>query len=405
MFRLKNSSRSSRLAPLRSYILAMLLLLASGGLMLIGDRYLIRYGFPWALVALLVVAAVSNLWGGRPAMMVLVIAALFGDLVVPDLHISYFYGQDLSWRIRIMRGVLFAVCGGAIIWLSYQARLMHEKAERRRGVVEALQRMILPEHLAEVPGYELSCVYRPARHEEEVGGDFYDFFPLASGTYGILIGDVMGKGKEAAAYTALLRYSVRAFSSLSAGPGQILGQLDFLIETEQTGFGTASLFLGVLDARSGVLQYASAGHEPPLLLRGDGTEEALEATGPIIGVGAGLPYGEKTVPLNLGDALLLMTDGVSEARNAQGEFLDSEGVWRLFRATKSAPTAAHGLALLDHALEAFIGSNSRDDIAMLLLRREPGRLAYRGSRNATKSVREAVPTVPMSFTGIDATRP
>ena len=246
---------------------------------------------------------------------------------------------------------------------------MHEKAERRREVVVALQSMILPDTLADAPGYDLCSFYRPAHHEEEVGGDFYDFYPCGAGLYGLMIGDVMGKGKEAAASTALLRYSVRAFTSLETSPAQVMCRLNSMIETQGTQFGTATLFLGFLDTVSGSLCYANAGHEPPLLRRADGAEEILGTTGPILGIGFEATYAEDVVILDYRDALLLMTDGVTEARDAQGTFLDSAGTWRLFRAALRAPSAQKALASLDSALAAYIGAGPCDDIAMLLLRR------------------------------------
>lgn len=360
----------SQRASVRPYLLAVLLFLGASGLMYLGDSQLLQFGFPWALVSLLVIAATASLWGGRPALLVLALSALFGELIVPDLHIAYLYGHDLSGHVRVVRMLLFVACGAATVWLTFQARRMQEQAERRRGVVETLQRMISPDRLAAVPGYDISGVYRPARHEEEVGGDFYDLYPIAPGVYGLLIGDVMGKGKEAAEYTAVLRYSVRAFSALAQSPAQALFSLNDLIEAQQFRFGTASLFAGILDARSGLLRYASAGHEPPLLRRASGAEEMLTATGPIIGVGSGFCYEENAIVLEPGDALLLMTDGVTEARSEQGEFLESEGAWRLLRRALNAPTSDTALLSLERAVASHIGRNSRDDIALLLLRRE-----------------------------------
>ncbi len=379
MHRATNTHGTPKSAPpsfrpgLRPYLLPYLfsvgLFAAASGLMYAGDSTLLRHGLPWALVSLLVVAAAGSLWGVRPAVLVLALSALFGDLIVPDLHISYFYGHDPSWHVRATRLILFVACGAATIWLTYRAQLMQERAERERGVVAALQSMILPERLANAPGYDLFGVYKPARHEEAVGGDLYDFYPLGAGHYGLLIGDVMGKGKEAAASTALLRYSVRALTSTGMRPAEVLSRLDDLIESQGLDFGTASLFVGVLDACSGELRYASAGHEPPLLAHADGREEALDSTGPILGVGLGLPYVEGAVVLGSGDALLLMTDGVTEARGPQGQFLESGGVWRLLRLALAEPTAARALFFLTADLTAFIGGNARDDIAMVLLRR------------------------------------
>lgn len=363
------ASSRLRLSRFLPYLLSACLFAVASAVMYVGDAHLVRYGFPWALVYLLVVAAVASLWGARPAVLALALSALFGDLIVPDLHISYFYGHDPSWRVRVLRMLLFVACGVALVWLTERARHMQEKSEQRRAVVEALQRMILPERLADVPGYDLSGFYLPARQEEAVGGDFYDFYPTGTGTYGLLIGDVMGKGKEAAASTALLRYSVRALTSMGMGPAQVLSQLNVLIDGQNLPFDTATVFVGLLEPETGSLRFASAGHEPPMLVRADGQEETLGLTGLLLGVGLGLSYEEGVVFLGVGDALLLMTDGATEARGEGGEFLASEGVWRLLRAALPQPTAATALDWLSAALGRFIGRSSRDDIALLLLRR------------------------------------
>jgi len=268
-----------------------------------------------------------------------------------------------------MRTILFVACGTATIYLTHRAQQMQKRAEQKREVVVALQSMILPDTLADAPGYDLCSLYRPARREEEVGGDFYDFYPGENGQYGLLIGDVMGKGKVAAVSTALLRYSVRAFTSMGMRPAQILYQLNSLIETQGLQFETASLFLGCLDTSSGSLSYANAGHEPPLLKRADGEEEILDSTGPILGVGAGIAYEERVVMFSPGDVLLLMTDGVTEARNSEGQFLNPNGIWRLFNLALRTPSLSQALESLDTALTTYIGTRSCDDIAMLLLQR------------------------------------
>ena len=99
----------------------------------------------------------------------------------------------------------------------------------------------------------MAALCRPARAEEEVGGDFYDLFPLGGDRYGLLLGDVQGKGKEAAASTALLRYAARALAGAGSGPAAVLDQLNRLLDAQEREFGTASLFLGLLDAPSGRL--------------------------------------------------------------------------------------------------------------------------------------------------------
>lgn len=356
-------------ARYRPYLLASGLVAATSALMYVGDAAMMRFGFSWALVSLLLVVVVASLWKERPALLALVLSALYGILVVPHVQPSPLQ-QTPAWHVLILRTVLFVVCGGVTIWLTYRARLMQGRAETRHEVLLALRSMILPDVLAAAPGYDLNSIYEPLHQEEEVGGDFYDFYKLEGGRYGVLIGDVMGKGKEAAVSIALLRYSIRAFSSSDAHPAHVLEQLNHLIETQGLPFTTASLFFGFLDPSTGLLCYTNAGHEPPLLKGADGREALLDSTGPILGLGLGAAYQQESIVLSPGDSLLLMTDGVSEARNNQGEFLESDGVWRLFRNALRASGPPNALVSLSAALTNFIGTNRCDDIAMLLLRRQ-----------------------------------
>ncbi len=353
---------------IRPYLLALLLFIAAGALMSAGDAAAMRYGFSWPLVALLLVAATAGLWGARPAVLILVLSIVYGIAAAPRFQ-SPFLHTPLTWPMLGVRAVLFTACAAAAVWLIDRVRLMQGRAETRREVVLALQSMHLPTQLAHATGYDLSGLYKPAQEEEEVGGDFYDFYPTGSGQFCLLIGDVMGKGKEAAASTALLRYAVRAFCSAGADPAQIITQLNTLIETQGLSFETASLFVGLLEPHSGSLAYANAGHEPPLLKRADGGEQALAVTGPILGVGLDARYENKSVALETQDSLLLMTDGVTEARNKHGEFLGSAGAWWMLRTALRAPSTQIALASVDRALTDYISGPRCDDIALLLLRR------------------------------------
>ena len=373
------------------YMRSATLFAGASAVMYAADLKLVRYGFPWALVYLLAVAVVANFWGARPALLVLALSAIFGDLIVPDLHISYFYGLDPSWRVRAMRTLLFVACGLALIWVTERARNLKERSEQRRRVVEALQRMILPEHFETMPGYDLSGFYMPAHKEDEVGGDFYDFFPIGNGTYGLMIGDVMGKGKEAAASTALLRYSVRAFTSLGIGPAAALKRLNSMIENQHFPFDTATIFLGILDPVAGELRFSSAGHEPPMLYRAQGIGMSLSTSGMMLGVGIECEYDEDMVVLHPGDHLLLMTDGATEARSEQGQFLTCDGVWEMLKNAVREDSTESALSRLTSDLVSYIGHSNRDDIALLLLRRTSHSIdaGIYGTAELTDSMRHA----------------
>lgn len=350
---------------LRPYLLALTLFGATSVLLFLGLASVPHFGLAWALIALLVIAMTASLWGVRPALLSLLLFTIFGmTAAAPRLS-----PQTDTLLMQVLRPLLFAGCGAAAVRLIAWARRMQNRAETKRDVVEALQSVLLPTALAEAAGYDLCGLSKPAQEEEEVGGDFYDFYPAGGGRYCLVIGDVMGHGKEAAASTALLRYSVRAFCSAGASPASILAQVNTLLETQGLAFETASLFVGLLEPHSGALRYANAGHEPPLLRRASGEEEALAVTGPVLGTGLGAQYEEKALALGPQDALLLLTDGVTEARNRHGEFLGSAGIWWMLRAALRASSAQTVIASFEKTLIEYIGGSRRDDIALLLLRR------------------------------------
>jgi sigma-B regulation protein RsbU (phosphoserine phosphatase) len=337
--------------------------------MWLGNSLLLEYAFPWSLVALLVVGATAIFWGNKPALLVLVLSAVFSGIFLPDLRSTNFHINVLSRQIQMIRMPLFALCGGTVIWLTHQSRLIQERAEKRKSVVEALQLMTLPESLPHIRGYDISSSYRPARIDEGVGGDFYDCFIVRDTVYGVLIGDVVGKGKEAAISTALLRYSVRSFASLNMTPAQILYRTNCLIEQQNMDFQTATLFFALLNCSSGELRYSSAGHEPPLHLLANGRCESLDCGGPMLGIGNESTYEEASVYLSVDDRLIMMTDGVTEARSPQGDFLDIGGVMRFMDGIPKEWNTDKAVSQLDTLLSVYTSGRYRDDVAILLLKR------------------------------------
>jgi serine phosphatase RsbU (regulator of sigma subunit) len=367
--RIIDSQSTSLANQVKPYVYSVLLFLASCAIMWLGNTLLLEYAFPWSLFALIVVGAAAIFWGNKPAVLVLALSVLFSGIFLPDLRSAHFHANVLSTRIQMLRMPLFALCGGTVIWLTHQSRLIQKRAEKRKSVVEALQHMTLPATLPLIPGYEISSVYRPARIDEAVSGDFYDCFMVRDAIFGILIGDVVGKGKEATISTALLRYSVRSFASLGMTPSQVLSSLTRLLENQNVNFQTATLFFALLDSASGELTYSSAGHEPPLHMLASGGFEHLESGGPLLGIGDQFKYDEGAIHISKGDRILMMTDGVTEARTPQGEFLGSRGVLRFMQSIPKQWTMDQAINQLDSLLANYTSGNYRDDVAMLLLMR------------------------------------
>jgi serine phosphatase RsbU (regulator of sigma subunit) len=237
--------------------------------------------------------------------------------------------------------------------------------ETTRHIARTLQASLLPQALPEVPGVRMAGRYRAAASDQEVGGDFYDAFTIGTDRWGIVIGDVCGKGPEAAALTALARYTIRALSDQP--PAKVLSRLNDTVLRE--GAATSNRFLtaifAVAQKRDEMLhlELAAGGHPPPALIRRDGSVEQVDVGGPLIGVIEEAQYISASCLLNPGDTMVLYTDGLTDAR-APTEILSGADLLRLLERGHGMP--ADGLAaLLEQG--ATGGEDPRDDIALLVL--------------------------------------
>lgn len=236
--------------------------------------------------------------------------------------------------------------------------------EQEQELVATLQRTLLPLELPHVDGVDLAGCYEPGAEGLNIGGDWYDAIALPDGRVGLAVGDVVGHGPAAAAVMGQLRSALRAFMLEGRDPASALGSLAQFAADPSHATG-ATAVCAVLDAVSGELEYARAGHPPPLRVRLDGTWEMLdEARGIPLGVFAGLGYTTGRASLRHGDVLVLYSDGAVERR---GEAID-EGIARL----AAAVAAQHGSAQevcdgVRDALRAEVPFT--DDVALLVARR------------------------------------
>jgi PAS domain S-box-containing protein len=238
-------------------------------------------------------------------------------------------------------------------------------------IAHTLQTSLLPPVLPELPGMELAAAYRPAGQGFEVGGDFYDVFSTADDQWYLVIGDVCGKGPEAAAVTALARYTIRAAAVRSRSPAAILRWLSDAMIQQSDGAGRfctiacAHLDLGRSPARVTV---ACGGHPLPLLVRADRSSEEVGTPGTLLGLVPQPELQDSIAELREGDTLVLYTDGLTEARAPRR-------VWSPAELAAAARAAAGGppAATVDGLLGATIGTQSagRDDVAVLALRAAP----------------------------------
>lgn len=200
------------------------------------------------------------------------------------------------------------------------ARLQAESSERQRlerelEVAQRIQRSFLPQQLPQLPGWQIATFYRAAR---QVGGDFYDFIPLKSGKWGIVIADVADKGVPAALFMALCRTNIRAAAFSREDPVETLIRVNELLLSDSRSDMFVTVWYGVWDPLSGELVYANTGHNPPLLLSANGTSTELMAKGIALGVVDKLKLERKSIALATGDVLIAYTDGITDALRSDG---------------------------------------------------------------------------------------
>ncbi|RAO56790.1 PP2C family protein-serine/threonine phosphatase [Micromonospora saelicesensis] len=251
--------------------------------------------------------------------------------------------------------------------------------ERLRHLVGKLQRSLLPAVLQTPPGLDSAAYYRAAS-TDQVGGDFYDLFPLVDGRWGFFLGDVSGKGVEAAAVTALARYTLRAATVYNPDPAAALHNLNTVLWQEyREDARYCTVVFGILTSTTAVGGFtaiiASGGHPEPLLLRADGSIHYHPTKGRIVGAFPNSRYTNTTVVVNPGDTLLLYSDGLTEARPVGSETADGRygaaALARFARSLAPAPAAAAVAAIID-LLDTF-GTGLTDDTAVLAIGAPPHR--------------------------------
>ena len=266
------------------------------------------------------------------------------------------------------RAVRFAVFD-ATDRRSYERELVEAKeraeASERDAVAlsHALQQTFVPPTPPSVPGLDLAAAYQPAGRGTQIGGDFYDVFQVGDDEWVVTLGDVCGKGYEAALVTALMRYTVRALCVGEERPGAVLAAVDEVLKQHPANrFCTALLLRLRRDGEGWLVTVGLAGHPRPLLLRPGCAPEPVAASGALLGVLDHPTFTDTTVRLDPGHVLLLYTDGVTEARNGP----DFYGETRLLAvAVDVGPDPAPLVDTLVRETLEFQGGTLSDDIALV----------------------------------------
>lgn len=253
---------------------------------------------------------------------------------------------------------------------------LQEAYRKEHHIAETLQKSLLLAPAPDAfPGLTVKPLYRPASNDALIGGDFFDIFAVAKNKVALVVGDVTGKGLEAATYTAEIKYPLRAFLREFDSPAIALEWLNrFVAETKQLdwphlGVTYTSMGVVVVDTQSGEAVYSSAGMEPPFLIRA-GTGEAVEmaAGGPLLGAVETAEYETGRTRMDPGDLLVIATDGITEARRGN-EFFGYEGLIQAVRESahlESLEEIGQGVA---RQAREFAGNQYQDDVCLLIARR------------------------------------
>jgi serine phosphatase RsbU (regulator of sigma subunit) len=243
--------------------------------------------------------------------------------------------------------------------------------DSRHRIITSLQSVLLPPALPEIAGLAVAARYRVGEADIEIGGDFYDVIEVADGVWGIVVGDVCGRGPDAAALTGLVRHSVRTAVVRERWPSRVLGQTNaaLLGQIDDGQFCTAAYLRVQVKADRGVVHVtaSSAGHPRPLVVRADGSVEVVDCGGLLLGVAVDPSLRDEELELGPGDAIVLYTDGVTEARSGHEQF----GEERLLAAVKALAgrSATEIAAGIDDAVGRF-QDGADDDVAIVVVRNE-----------------------------------
>ena len=290
-------------------------------------------------------------------------ANLRGELSAASSAVEQSLRRRINATVAISAGIvtLFAIVA---LWYAIGRATAVARLAQGQELVDALQRTLRVGG-RRPPRTQMGYAYASATREALVGGDVLDAWRANPNLGWFLIADASGKGVEAARHAAFAQYAIRALAADADDPADVVGRFNRLfLDTFEDPSVFVVLFLGAFDAQTQVLRYASAGHGTAYVRRGSQIEW-LSPTGSIIGIDKDERYATESVPLRVGDLVLLATDGLGEARNAEGEMLGEDRVVSLLREAPSDPQALCDLLVV--SADAYSGG-VQDDLAIIALR-------------------------------------
>lgn len=247
--------------------------------------------------------------------------------------------------------------------------------DRELHISEVLQHAILPPSVpSHLMGYEIAVKYLPALNEAEIGGDFYDVFDLGDNRFAVLIGDVVGKGLKAAMRVAAARHAIRSYAYLDPRPSRVLTLANnALCKDTSDESQLLTLFYAVIDPGIGGLSYSSAGHVPPVICSKNGTCDELESDGIPLGVFPGFEYEQTSHRLEPGDLLVMVTDGITEARADKSNYFGQEKLLEHVRRNRQKSPDEIASSIVEVAIN-YAGGYLHDDAAVVVFTAAIGKM-------------------------------
>jgi phosphoserine phosphatase RsbU/P len=348
-----------------SLLLGNLSLLVTQSLRHFYDQHPFPYN--WLLFLLLVLLMLAPLF---------VTASVAVWWIAPPSPQPFWHLIRTGWKTPFL--IIFLVCVLTYLYQGASEKMERRNRELQNSVKEGaarleiqeqellrareIQQSLLPKEIPQLPGFEVAGAWRPA---QTVSGDYYDVFKLDGHRLGICIADVVGKGVSAALLMANVQAAVRAFADISQSPAQLCAKVNKLLcENLATGKFVSFLY-GVLDGEAHTMEYCNAGHLYPILVSGGVTRE-LDLAGAVLGVFPSWNYEDAKFELKPGDRLLVFTDGITEAENADEQEFGEEKVAAVARACKGR-TAAEMNAMLLERVSSYCQNHFRDDATLLVV--------------------------------------
>lgn len=312
-------------------------------------------------------------WNDQPATYALAVAPIIGIDTAESLGgIGVCFSQaidDPAAALPALQSLTAQIASALYRAEEYARALAHQKAVQELTVAAEIQASFLPASLPSIAGWHLAAALRPAR---QTSGDFYDLMELPDGRLGLLIADVTDKGTGAALFMALSRTLIRTYAfEYPEQPEKALHVANTRILLDSRSSMFVTVFYGILDPASGTLCYCNAGHNPPYLLSEHAEPQPLRNTGIPLGIERATSWTAETVRLEPDDMLVLYTDGVTEAQNANGELFEIERLLDAARSCREHTALAVQDAILA-AVDRFVGDAAQsDDLTLMTLVRAP----------------------------------